>query len=177
MKVTSLKIPEIKIIQPQIFKDNRGLFLEFFNQKKFFNLIGIKDPFVQDNISISHKGALRGLHYQIAPFEQSKLISVISGKIFDVAVDIRPKSDTYGQWVGETLSSENRKQIYIPKGFAHGFLALTDNTIIIYKTNSSYSSKSERCISYDDKKLNISWPKMDKYLISKKDSLGHKLIK
>ena len=135
MKVTSLKIPDVKLIEPDVFEDERGFFYESFNQQKFNEAIGENITFVQDNHSKSSKGVLRGLHYQEAPFAQGKLVRVVAGEVFDVAVDIRKDSPTYGQWVSETLSAENKKQLWIPKGFAHGFLTLSDKSDFVYKDN------------------------------------------
>jgi dTDP-4-dehydrorhamnose 3,5-epimerase len=134
MKAIPLKIPDVKIIEIDLFEDERGFFFESFNQKKFNNAIGKEVNFVQDNHSKSKKGVLRGLHYQIAPFAQAKLLRVISGKIFDVVVDIRKDSPTFGKWVSENLSAKNKKQLWIPEGFAHGFLVLSEVAEIVYKT-------------------------------------------
>ena len=134
MKVTSLKIPDIKLIEPEVFEDKRGSFFESFNQQKFNDAVGQKITFVQDNQSKSKRGVLRGLHYQDEPLAQGKLVRVISGEVFDVALDIRKNSATYGQWVAERLSAENKKQLWIPQGFAHGFLTITDNAEFLYKT-------------------------------------------
>lgn len=176
MKLTSLSIPELIIIEPEVFEDERGFFFEAFNQKKFNQLIGKEIHFVQDNHSKSKHGVLRGLHYQEAPFAQAKLVRVVSGEIFDVAIDIRPDSKNYCQWVSEILSKDNKKQLWIPEGFAHGFLVLSDEAEIIYKTTQFYSIDHERCIKYDDKKLNISWPTLEsKYILSPKDLKGSSL--
>ena len=134
MKVTPLRIPDVKLIEPEVFEDERGFFYESFNQQKFNEAMGENISFVQDNHSKSSKGVLRGLHYQEAPFAQGKLVRVVTGVVFDVAVDIRKESPTYGQWVSEVLSAENKKQLWIPEGFAHGFLTLTDATEFLYKT-------------------------------------------
>ena len=178
MKATLLEIPDVKLIEPDVFYDERGFFYESFNQQKFNEAIGQKITFVQDNQSKSMKGVLRGLHYQDEPCAQGKLVSVISGEIFDVAVDIRKNSPTYGQWVSEVLSEENKKQIWIPMGFAHGFLAMDDNTIVSYKTSNYYSRNHEKTIRYDDVDLNISWPKLN-IILSEKDKNGQilKLLK
>lgn len=171
MKVTPLKITDLKLIEPDVFKDERGFFYESFNQQKFNKAIGQNITFVQDNHSKSSKGVMRGLHYQEAPFAQGKLVRVISGEVFDVAVDIRKDSPTYNQWVSEILSSENKKQLWIPDGFAHGFLALSDEVEFLYKTTNYYSKEHERLIPFDDDKINIEWPHMSKYILSTKDSL------
>ena len=158
MKVIPLKIPDVKLIEPDVFEDERGFFYESYNQKKFNDAVGREINFVQDNNSKSKKGVLRGLHYQEEPFAQGKLVRVISGEVFDVAVDIRENSSTYGQWAAEVLSSENKKNLWIPEGFAHGFLALTDNVELIYKVTNYYSKEHERAYKWDDQKLNINWP-------------------
>ena len=171
MKVTPLKIPDVKLIEPDVFEDERGFFYESFNQKKFNEVIEQDITFVQDNHSKSFKGVLRGLHYQEAPFEQGKLVRVIAGEVFDVAVDIRDKSSTYGQWVSEILSVYNKKQIWIPEGFAHGFLTLSEEAEIIYKTTKLYSKKNEKVIHYKNNKFNIEWPNINiAFVTSKKDT-------
>ena len=176
MKVTALKIPDVKLIEPDVFEDERGFFYESFNQKKFNEAIGQEITFVQDNHSKSSKGVLRGLHYQEAPFEQGKLVRVFAGEVFDVAVDIREESPTYGQWVSEILSAQNKKQLWIPEGFAHGFLVLSDEADIIYKTTEFYSPEHEYCLKYNDKKINITWPSISsQYLLSPKDARGQSL--
>jgi len=168
MKVTSLKIPDVKIIEPDVFEDQRGFFYESFNQQKFNEAIGENIVFVQDNHSISKKGVLRGLHYQKAPYEQGKLVRVITGEVFDVAVDIRRDSPTYGQWVSEILSGKNKKQLWIPEGFAHGFLSLEDDTVFSYKVSNYYSRHHEVSINPFLKDFSITWPRLD-YLLSDKD--------
>lgn len=170
MKVISLKIPDIKLIEPDSFDDKRGFFFESFNQKKFNALVGVPDIFVQDNHSKSKKGVLRGLHYQEEPFDQGKLVRVVKGKVFDVVVDIRKNSPTYTHWLAETLSESNKKQLWIPSGFAHGFLALEDDTELLYKTTKYYSTEHERVIGYNDKKFNIKWPKVEGgFILGEKD--------
>jgi len=169
MRVTPLKIPEVKLIEPDVFEDERGFFFESFNQQKFNEAIGQDVTFVQDNHSKSSKGVLRGLHYQEAPFEQGKLVRVIAGEVFDVAVDIRKESSTYGQWVSETLSAENKKQLWIPEGFAHGFLTISSEAEFIYKTTSFYSKIHEVTINYLNNSFDIKWPLKEVHL-SKKDS-------
>mgnify|MGYP005651693069 FL=1 len=176
MKVTPLKIPEVKLIEPDVFEDERGFFYESFNQQKFNEAIGQEITFVQDNHSKSSKGVLRGLHYQDPPYAQGKLIRIVAGEVFDVAVDIRKGSPTYGQWVGETLSAINKKQLWIPEDFAHGFLVLSDEAEIIYKTTEFYSPEHEHCLKYNDKKINITWPSISsQYLLSPKDAKGQSL--
>lgn len=169
MKVTPLKIPDVKLIDPDIFKDERGFFYESFNQQKFNEAIGEKITFVQDNHSKSSKGVLRGLHYQDIPFAQGKLVRVVAGKVFDVAVDVRKESPTYGEWVSEIISSEKHNQIWIPEGFAHGFVALEDNTHVLYKTTNFYSKDHEKTIHWSKNEFNIIWPKDLLFTISKKD--------
>ncbi|WP_455816290.1 dTDP-4-dehydrorhamnose 3,5-epimerase [Pseudomonas cerasi] len=158
MKVIKTDIPDILIFEPKVFGDERGFFFESFSQKVFEAAVGRKVDFVQDNHSKSSKGVLRGLHYQVAPYAQGKLVRCVVGRIFDVAVDIRTDSPTYGQWMGVELSAENKKQLWIPEGFAHGFIALTDGVEILYKTNNLYNKESERSIKWDDRDLNIAWP-------------------
>lgn len=158
MKVTPLKIPEVKLIEPEVFEDERGFFFESLNQQKFNEAIGQDVTFVQDNHSKSTKGVLRGLHYQKEPFAQGKLVRVISGEVFDVAVDIRKDSPTYGQWVSEVLSGENKKQLWIPAGIAHGFLVLSDSAEVLYKTTQYYSPKHEVSIHWKNNNYDINWP-------------------
>jgi dTDP-4-dehydrorhamnose 3,5-epimerase len=157
MKVTPLNIPDVLLIEPQVFGDERGLFFESFNQKKFEETIGRKIFFVQDNHSKSLKGVLRGLHYQLPPHAQGKLVRVIQGEVFDVAVDLRQSSPTFGKWVGEVLSSNNKKQLWIPEGFAHGFLTLSDSAEFLYKTTDFYSKAHERAIHWNDETIGIQW--------------------
>jgi len=169
MKIQDSKLPEVKIIEPDVYEDDRGYFFESFNQKKFNKLLQANLSFVQDNQSYSKYGVLRGLHYQTEPFSQGKLVRVIYGEIFDVAVDIRKDSETYGRWVGEILSSNNFKQLWIPEGFAHGFLTLSNTAIVSYKTTNYYSKDHEINIRFDS--FNIDWPKLNiKYILSTKDS-------
>ena len=176
MKATPLKIPDVKLIEPEVFEDERGSFYESFNQQEFNDAVGQEITFVQDNQSKSKRGVLRGLHYQEQPLTQGKLVRVIFGEVFDVAVDIRKNSATYGQWVAETLSSNNKKQLWIPEGFAHGFLVLSDEAEIIYKTTDFYSPEHEHCLKYNDKKINITWPSISsQYLLSPKDTKGQSL--
>ena len=169
MKVTSLKIPDVKLMEPEVYEDERGYFFESFNQRKFNDAIGQKVNFVQDNHSKSTKGVLRGLHYQNSPFAQGKLVRVVVGKVFDVAVDIRKDSLTYGQWVSEILSSNNKKQLWIPEGFAHGFLTISNEAELLYKTTNFYSKQDEVSIHYSDNTFRIDWP-LERVFLSKKDS-------
>lgn len=175
MKVRSTRIPDVLIIEPQVFGDDRGFFFESFNQKVFNEVVGQDITFVQDNHSKSAKNVLRGLHYQLPPKAQGKLVRVIQGEVFDVAVDIRKGSKTYGQWVGELLSGDNKKQFWIPPGFAHGFLTLSDTAEFLYKTTDYYAPEYERSIRWDDPDLAIAWPLMGESLLSKKDSLAESL--
>jgi len=159
------------IIEPHLFKDERGLFFESWNKEKFKELISKKIDFVQDNFSFSKKGVIRGLHYQLNPFPQAKLVRCSKGKIFDVIVDIRAKSPTYGKWAAVQLSDSDHKQIWVPEGFAHGFLALTEGVIVEYKTTLKWKKKFERAINWDDKEIGIEWPilKKNTYCLSNKD--------
>jgi dTDP-4-dehydrorhamnose 3,5-epimerase len=161
MKFTSLSIPDIYIIEPNVHTDERGYFFESFNQEIFEKAIGQKINFVQDNQSRSKKGVLRGLHYQVNPKAQGKLVRVIQGSVYDVAVDLRKSSATFGSWVGEVLSAENSKQMWIPEGFAHGFLTLSDSAEFLYKTTKFYSAEHERSLRWDDPNIGIVWPAKD----------------
>ena len=158
MKVTATKIPGLLVIEPKVFGDERGFFFESYNEKVFNEATGISPRFVQDNHSKSVKGVLRGLHYQLPPRAQGKLVRVVQGEVFDVAVDIRQGSPTYGQWVADVLSADNKKQLWIPPGFAHGFLTLSDTAEFLYKTTDTWSPKHERAIIWNDATLNIDWP-------------------
>lgn len=157
MIVTPLAIPDVLVIQPKVYSDERGYFFESFNQHLFKEILAQEVSFVQDNQSLSRKNVLRGLHYQKIK-AQAKLVRVLQGEIFDVAVDIRPNSPTFGQWVSERLSAENNKQLWIPKGFAHGFLALSSIAIIAYKVTDFYNPGDEQTISWNNKRLDIKWP-------------------
>lgn len=158
MKATPTKIPDIFVIEPRVFGDARGFFFESFNEKAFNEATGNQLAFVQDNHSKSVKGVLRGLHYQLPPKAQGKLVRVVQGEVFDVVVDIRKDSPTYGQWVGEILSADNKKQLWIPPGFAHGFLTLSDTAEFLYKTTDYWSPEHERAIIWNDPTLKIDWP-------------------
>ncbi|EPO1788045.1 dTDP-4-dehydrorhamnose 3,5-epimerase [Cronobacter turicensis] len=171
MNVIQTAIPDVLILEPKVFGDDRGFFFESFNQRIFEEAVGRKVEFVQDNHSKSAKGVLRGLHYQLAPHAQAKLVRCLQGAIYDVAVDIRLGSPTFGQWVGAELSAENKHQIWIPEGFAHGFIALERDTEILYKTNDFYSKECERSIKWDDEQLNIAWPEKAG-IISEKDAMA-----
>ncbi|MBY0245251.1 MAG: dTDP-4-dehydrorhamnose 3,5-epimerase [Sphingobacteriaceae bacterium] len=167
MNITKTSIEGLLVIEPKIWNDSRGYFYESYSQKVMSEM-GVNAPFVQDNQSLSQKGTLRGLHAQAAPFEQGKLVRVLQGSVLDVAVDIRKKSDTYGQHFAIELSAENHKQLWIPPGFLHGFLTLENNTIFTYKVTNYYDKNSEIGVIYNDPKLNINWDTQD-VLISDKD--------
>ena len=169
MKVTRLDIPEVYLIEPKVFGDDRGFFFESFNQRQFNEAIGKEVIFVQDNHSRSAKNVLRGLHYQIQR-PQGKLVRVVQGEVFDVAVDIRKSSPTFGQWVGEILSAENKKQLWIPEGFAHGFLTLSEFAEFLYKTTDYYAPEHERCIRWDAPELQIKWQLVGEPRVSDKDA-------
>ena len=177
MQVTVTAIPDVLVIEPQVFGDERGFFFESFNQQAFNAAVGQAIDFVQDNHSKSSKGVLRGLHYQVAPKAQGKLVRVVQGAVFDVAVDIRKGSKTYGQWVGEILSAENKKQLWIPAGLGHGFLTLSDTAEFLYKTTDYYSPAHERCIAWDDPDLSIQWPDAGTPQLSAKDLQGSAFAK
>jgi dTDP-4-dehydrorhamnose 3,5-epimerase len=169
MKVIETKIPEVKIIEPDVFGDERGFFMETWNQKEFEEKVtGKPTLFVQDNHSKSDKGILRGLHYQTEN-TQGKLVRVISGEVFDVCVDIRKNSATYGQWVGEYLSAENKRQLWVPEGFAHGFYVTSESAEFVYKCTDYYNPKAEVSIAWDDLDLNIDWPINQRPTVSRKD--------
>ncbi|MEY4209903.1 MAG: dTDP-4-dehydrorhamnose 3,5-epimerase [Pseudomonadota bacterium] len=170
MKATRLEIPEVILFEPTVFGDERGFFYESFNQQTFNQLTGLNVQFVQDNHSKSQKGVLRGLHYQLPPKAQGKLVRVVQGEVFDVAVDIRQNSPTFGQWVSAILSSENKQQLWIPEGFAHGFLTLSETAEFLYKTTDYYAPEMERCIVWDDDALGIDWPLDKQPLLSPKDN-------
>ncbi len=172
MKVITTKIPDVFILEPNVFGDHRGFFMETYQQDTFYD-VGIKAEFIQDNHSGSVQGTLRGLHYQLK-HPQAKLLRVVVGEVFDVAVDIRSGSPTFGQWVGCTLSAENKKQFWVPKGFAHGFYVLSDWAEVIYKVDDVYSPESERTILWNDPTIGICWPIDDgvKPILSEKDQNG-----
>lgn len=169
MKIIKTEIPEVLIFEPKVFGDDRGFFMESFNQKIFEDSVGRKVEFVQDNHSKSSKGVLRGLHFQQEPYAQGKLVRCAAGEVFDVAVDIRKNSPTFGKWVGVNLSAENKRQLWIPEGFAHGFMTLEDNTEFLYKTTNYYHPESEGSILWSDAEIGIQWPKMDNLILSEKD--------
>ena len=172
MNIIETKLPGVLVIEPKVFGDERGFFLETYNESRYKEA-GIQELFVQDNLSFSRKGVLRGLHYQ-KPMEQGKLVQVIQGEVFDVAVDIRYGSPTFGQWVAETLSSENKKQFYVPPGFAHGFAVTSDTALFSYKCTDLYNPSGEKTILWKDDELGIPWP-VDMPDLSEKDKQGQKL--
>ena len=175
MKATRLAIPEVVLIEPKVFGDARGFFFESFNQKAFNEATGTNHQFVQDNHSRSSKGVLRGLHYQIQQ-PQGKLVRVVRGAVFDVAVDIRRSSPNFGKWVGVELSADNHRQLWVPPGFAHGFMVLSETAEFLYKTTDYYAPVYERCIVWDDPDLAIDWPNIGMApLLSAKDFAGRKL--
>ncbi len=172
MNAIPLAIPEVFLFTPKVFGDERGFFYESFNARVFNEIIGQQVTFVQDNHSRSTKGVLRGLHYQLPPHAQGKLVRVVQGEVFDVAVDIRRSSPTFGKWVGATLSAQNHNQLWIPPGFAHGFVTLSETAEFLYKTTDFYSPQSERCIAWDDPEIAIEWPIDYTPSLSAKDCLG-----
>ncbi|PKO45982.1 MAG: dTDP-4-dehydrorhamnose 3,5-epimerase [Betaproteobacteria bacterium HGW-Betaproteobacteria-22] len=174
MQVVTTAIPDVLILEPKVFGDDRGFFFESFNQQVFEKLTGVNAQFVQDNHSKSASNVLRGLHYQIEQV-QGKLVRVVAGEVFDVAVDIRRQSSTFGHWVGAVLSAENNRQMWIPPGFAHGFLVLKDNTEFLYKTTDYYAPQHERCIRWDDADIGIAWPRGVEPILSAKDKVGLRL--
>lgn len=169
MKVTPLTIPDLLLIEPKVFGDDRGFFFESFSQQKFNEAVGREVTFVQDNHSKSSKGVLRGLHYQLPPHAQGKLVRVTQGEVLDIAVDVRKGSPTFGQWAGHVLSAENKLQLWIPEGFAHGFLTLSDTAEFLYKTTAYYAPAAERSIRWDDPELGIDWGEDCAPLLSEKD--------
>lgn len=171
MKATRLAIPDVMLFEPKVFGDDRGFFFESFNHAQFEEAIGRKVSFAQDNHSKSAKNVLRGLHYQIQQ-PQGKLVRVIAGEVFDVAVDIRKSSPTFGKWVGETLTAENKKQLWVPEGFAHGFVTLSENAEFLYKATNYYAPQFERSILWSDPTIGIQWPLTSSPILSGKDSLA-----
>ena len=169
MKLFPLPIPDVVLIEPKVFVDERGFFYESFNQAAFNEATGLDVAFVQDNHSKSAQNVLRGLHYQLPPRAQGKLVHVLAGEVFDVAVDIRKNSPTFGRWVGERLSAANKRQMWIPPGFAHGFVVLSDSAEFLYKTTNYYAPECERSIFWNDPELRIEWPLIGEPLLSAKD--------
>ena len=172
MKAYCLSLPGVILFEPKIFEDERGFFFESYNKRFFEESVGYKVDFVQDNHSKSIKGVIRGLHYQLWPHAQAKLVRVVSGEVFDVALDIRRKSSTFGEWVGEVLSSKNKKQLWIPEGFAHGFVTLSETADFTYKVTDYHSKESERCIRWDDPEIKIDWKTKTLISTSQKDDKG-----
>lgn len=172
MQAEPLAIPDVLLLTPKVFGDDRGFFYESFNARIFNEVVGLQADFVQDNHSRSTKGVLRGLHYQLPPHAQGKLVRVVQGEVFDVAVDIRRSSPTFGKWVGAVLSAENKRQLWIPAGFAHGFVTLSDTAEFLYKTTDFYSPQCEHCIAWDDPAVGIDWPIDFTPSLSGKDQLG-----
>lgn len=168
MEFIKTAIPEVILLKPKVFGDERGFFMESY-KKSLFHANGITEEFIQDNHSKSAKGVLRGLHYQLDPKAQGKLVRCVKGAVFDVAVDIRHGSPTFGKWVGYELSEENKQMLWIPAGFAHGFVTLVDNTEFLYKTTGEYAPECDRGIKFDDPEIGIEWPKLDDLLLSEKD--------
>ena len=171
MKATRLAIPDVVLIEPKVFGDARGFFFESFNQKAFNEATGTNHAFVQDNHSRSSQGVLRGLHYQIQQ-PQGKLVRVARGRVWDVTVDIRKSSPTFGQWVGAELSEDNQHQLWVPPGFAHGFVVLSESADFLYKTTDYYAPEHERCIAWNDPQLAIRWPYEAEPRLSAKDAQG-----
>lgn len=175
MNATPLAIPDVVLFEPKVFGDARGFFFESFNQAAFNAAVGKDVVFVQDNHSRSAKNVLRGLHYQIQQ-PQGKLVRVTEGEVFDVAVDLRKSSPTFGKWVGEILSAENKRQLWIPEGFGHGFLVLSESAEFLYKTTDYWAPQFERCVAWNDAAVGISWPSAAAPLLSAKDAAGQELI-
>ncbi len=171
MHIIQTAIPEVLILEPKVFGDERGFFFESFNARAFSEATGLNPNFVQDNHSRSQRGVLRGLHYQVEQ-AQGKLVRVTAGEVYDVAVDLRRQSPTFGQWVGAHLSAENNRQMWVPEGFAHGFLVLSEFAEFLYKTTDYYAPAFERCIRWDDPKLAIAWPLQGEPRLSAKDQQG-----
>jgi len=174
MKATRLKIPDLILLEPKVFGDDRGFFLESYNRRAFQEATGIDVDFVQDNHSKSVKGVLRGLHYQVQQ-TQSKLVRVVSGEIFDVAVDLRRSSPTFGQWDGEVLSADNKRSLWVPGGFAHGFLVLSDTAEVLYKATDYYAPSHERSLAWNDPTVGITWPMKGEPILSAKDAKATRL--
>ena len=174
MKVIATNLPEVLIIEPKVFGDERGFFYESFNARKFAELTGVNADFVQDNHSLSAKNILRGLHYQIQQ-AQGKLVRVIAGEVFDVAVDLRKSSPRFGQWAGVRLSAQNQRQLWIPPGFAHGFVVLSEQAEFLYKTTDYWAPEHERCLMWNDAAVGIEWPINAAPVLSTKDQLGKAL--
>jgi len=172
MKIIKTEIPDLLVIEPKVFGDDRGFFYESFNEQVWHDVMELETRFVQDNHSRSSRGVLRGLHYQLPPAAQGKLVRCIVGEIFDVAVDLRKGARTFSKWVGEVLSAENKRQLWIPEGFAHGFLVLSDTAEVLYKATNYYCPEMERCIRWDDPDLAIVWPSDTSPVLSAKDAVS-----
>ncbi|MCF8055726.1 MAG: dTDP-4-dehydrorhamnose 3,5-epimerase [Desulfocapsa sp.] len=171
MKITATAIPDVLLVEPTVFGDDRGFFYESYNEQKWEELTGLQTRFVQDNHSRSARNVLRGIHYQIKQ-PQGKLVRVVVGEVFDVAVDLRRSSPTFGQWVGESLSAENKKSLWVPEGFGHGFLVLSDAAEFLYRTTDFYAPEYERCIVWNDTDISIAWPLDGEPILSEKDKKG-----
>lgn len=171
MKVTKTIIPDVLVVEPTVFGDERGFFYESYNERKWKELTGLDTRFVQDNHSKSSQGVLRGIHYQIE-HSQGKLVRVVAGEVYDVAVDLRQSSPTFGKWVAEHLSAENKKMLWVPEGFGHGFLVLSETAEFLYRTTDFYAPEHERCVVWNDPDLNIAWPGDEKPKLSEKDAKG-----
>ena len=174
MNIVKTEIPEVMIIEPKVFGDARGFFFESFNAKTFAALTGLNPTFVQDNHSRSSKNVLRGLHYQIKQ-PQGKLVRVSAGEVFDVAVDVRKSSPTFGRWTGTTLSAENKRMMWVPEGFAHGFVVLSESADFLYKTTCYYAPEHERCVLWNDPAIGIDWPQTGEPMLAAKDLAGKRL--
>jgi dTDP-4-dehydrorhamnose 3,5-epimerase len=179
MKVTATSLPEVLLLEPTVFGDERGFFMESYNRRQFDDALGYEVEFVQDNHSRSRCGVLRGLHYQVPPHAQGKMVRVVAGEVFDVAVDVRHDSPRFGRWVGIRLGSENHRQLWIPPGFAHGFLVISDSADLLYKTTGYYSPEHERAVRWNDPVIGIAWPDLGiLFSLSSKDeqapTLGHR---
>ena len=174
MRITPLAIPDVCLIEPQVFGDDRGFFFESFNQRRFNEAMGRTIHFVQDNHSRSVKNVLRGLHYQVKQ-PQGKLVRVVKGEVFDVALDIRTRSPTFGRWVGERISAENKTSIWIPPGFAHGFMVLSEHAEVLYKTTDFWAPEHERCIRWNDEAIGINWPHGEIPVLAKRDAEAPRL--
>lgn len=176
MNIVKTDIPEVLICEPIVFGDSRGFFFESYNKNIFDEAVGRSVEFVQDNHSQSQRGVLRGLHFQLEPYAQGKLVRCIEGEVFDVAVDIRKKSNTFGKWVGVSLSAENKRQLWIPEGFAHGFLTISERAQFVYKTTNYYHPQSDRGIMWNDPDIGIEWPEFDGQLILSEKGNGANLL-
>jgi dTDP-4-dehydrorhamnose 3,5-epimerase len=176
MQISKFEIEGLLLIEPRLFQDERGFFFESYNATKYAEILGEATNFVQDNISVSKKNVLRGLHFQEYPYSQGKLVTVLQGKVLDVAVDIRKNSKTFGQFQSVELSSDNKRQFWIPPGFAHGFLTLEDNTLFSYKCTNFYSPEHEKTIKWNDLILAIDWQNISNPILSEKDELGQSFI-